>query len=186
MTTIKKIPVRWDGLSDLPGYSLFYCSASTDVTTDLATYFNAIKSLFPSGLTWYIPGAGDTVDDATGAINGTWTGTSASVAATVAGQPYASGVGAFTSWNTSLVVGRRRLRGKTFLAPLYGGAYNSSGQVNISVQGALNSAAATLVAAAKLVIWHRPTKVIHTGGLSGLIVSTSTSPQVTSLRSRRY
>jgi hypothetical protein len=186
MTVIKKIPVLWGGLSNLPGYSLFYSSASTDVTTDLATFFTAIKALFPSGLTWNIPSSGDTVEDSTGAIVGSWTGTSAQVSGSGGALAYAAGSGAYTVWGTSLIIGRRRLKGRTFLCPVLSSTYSTGGQIVPTAITTLTNAASTLVTASKLVLWHRPTKTAPASGLSGLIVTSAVPATVTSLKSRRH
>lgn len=186
MATIRKIPVQWGGLAALPGYSVFYSLGSADVTTDLATFFNVVKGLLPGAAQITIPPAGDTIDDATGALVGTWTGTGTVIAGGGSSGAYAAGVGGYVVWNTGTVVGRRRLKGRTFLCPLVTGAYDSSGTLDNGNRAVIAGAASTLATAGKLVIWHRPAKITHVGGSSALIVSGVVPDQVTSLRSRRY
>jgi len=186
MATIRKIPVHWGGIPTTPGYSLFYSQGASDATAELVTFFNAVKALFPSGLTWTVPPVGDELDDTTGAINGQWTGSGAgSVTATAAGA-YAAGCGAWVAWKTAAIVGRRRLQGRTFMCPLQSTVgYDSSGTILAGAITTLGGAATTLVSAGKLVIWHRPSPAL-TGGSSALITAGVVPDQVTSLRSRRY
>lgn len=185
MANIKRVFVQWNGLTALPGVSVFYSSAATDVTTDLGTFFNAIKTLFPSGLTWQVPGSGDTLDDASGALVGGWSGTAASVTATGGAGAYAAGCGCYIQWATGAIVGKRRLRGRTFLAPLLASGYDSSGTIAASTISTTTTAIATLAGSSKLVIWHRPGKGLFTGGSSALVTGGNVPDQVTSLKSRR-
>lgn len=170
----------------MPGYSLFYSSAAADATADLVTFFNAIKSQFPVNLQWSVPPAGDTLDDATGAINGSWVGSGAGIVTAGPGTAFAAGCGAWASWRTNAVVARRRLQGRTFLCPLVANAYDGTGTIATSNLATLNTPVAALAAAGKLVVWHRPSTAAPSGGSSSLITSGTVPDQVTSLRSRRY
>lgn len=170
----------------MPGYSLFYSSSTADATADIVTFFNSVKTLFPSGLQWSVPPAGDTLDDSTGALNGTWTGVGAGVVSASATGPYAAGTGAWIRWLTGTITGRRRLQGRTFMAPLTSAVgVDSSGTIATAALTTLGSAAANLAATGKLVIWHRPDSN-GVGGSSALILAATVPDQVTSLRSRRY
>lgn len=186
MANIRRIPVLWGGIPGMPGYSLFYTEAASDATADVVAFFNAIKALFPASLQWSIPPAGDTLDDATGALTGTWVGAGAGIVTGTGPGAYAAGTGAWARWNTNAIIGRRRLRGRTFLCPLVSSSgYDTSGTLLTSAVTTLQAACAALAATGKLVVWHRPS---DTGGLgsSSLIVSSAVPDQVTSLRSRRY
>jgi hypothetical protein len=170
----------------MPGYSLFYATGASDPTGDLVTFFNAIKTQFPSPLTWTIPPGGDTLDDATGAINGVWSGAGAGIVSATVGSPWAAGTGAWAAWRTGTIVGRRRLIGRTFLCPLLVNAYDSTGTIGSANLAVLSPAVSALATAGKLVIWHRPTVASPSSGSSSLIISGTVPDQVTSLRSRRY
>lgn len=185
MPSLRRVEVPWTGLTGLPGLSVFYTDAASDVTTNLATFFNAIKGAFPAGLQWSIPSSGDEIDVATGLLTGGWAGGTAAVVAAGPNTSYAAGVGAFVRWGTPLIVGGRRLKGRTFLAPLLSSLYDSSGTIDNANLGAMQSAASTLAAAGKLVTWHRPSAGAPTGGASATVTSAQVPDQVTWLKTRR-
>jgi hypothetical protein len=186
MATIRRYRVLWGGLSGLPGYSLFYATSAGALASDLVTFFNAVKAVFPSPLSWDIPISGDTLDDATGTINGGWTDVSGGVVTSVTAGAYAAGVGAYASYGTAAIVNGRRLRGRTFLAPLIANGFDSSGTISSSYLAVLSPAVSTLAASGKMVVWHRPTVAAPSSGSSSLVTSGTVPDQVTALRSRRY
>ena|SRR5690349_10953494 len=185
MATIRRYRVLWGGITALPGYSLFYSTSAGALASDLVTFFTAIKGVFPSPLTWDIPLSGDTLDDATGTINGGWTDVGGGVVTSTLVTAYAAGCGGYASWGTAAIVNGRRLRGRTFLAPLGNLQYDTGGSIVPSCQAVLSPAISTLAAAGKMVIWHRPAPGGGGGGSSSLVTSGVLPDQVTSLRSRR-
>lgn len=186
MATIKRVRVLWGGLPGMPGYSLLYGLSSADPTGALSTFFGAIKAAFPPGLQWSIPPSGDTLDDATGALTGSWSGTGASVVTSTGTGIYAAGAGAWVTWGTAGIVNGRRLKARTFLCPLKGTAFDLNGTIDNTILTTLQTAASTLASAGVLVAWHRPSPTAPSGGSSSLITTATVPDQATSLRSRRY
>lgn len=185
MAALRKIPVAWSGAAGLPGLSIFYAPFGTDAGADLMTFFNAVKGLFPSSVQWQVPTSGDTITDSDGAITGAWTaGTGGSVVGTGSGT-YAAGVGAYINWQTGTIIGRRRLKGRTFLAPFITLNYDSSGSITPTALTTAQAAATALASSGHLVIWHRPTSIGAADGGSGAVVAGQVPDQVTSLRTRR-
>lgn len=185
MTQLRRIPVVWTGLTGLPGVSVFYSDFGDDPTGALGTFFTAIKSLFPSPLSWSIPAAGDVIEDTTGALTGEWAlGTSATVTAN-GDSSYQAGGGAYVIWGTGGIRNSRRVRGKTFLAPLSYNQFDSSGTLGTTTRSTLQTAAAALAATDLLVIWSRPIPPSTSNGLSNLVTSANVPDQVTSLATRR-
>jgi hypothetical protein len=185
MATIRRYRVLWGGASALPGYSVFYGSSAGALASDLVTFFTAIKSVVPVPITWDIPISGDTLDDSTGTINGGWVDVAGGVVSATAATAYAAGTGAYTQWQTAAIVGGRRLRGRTFLAPLFNGGYDTSGTIAAATLAVLSPAVSALATAGKMVVWHRPTPLAPTSGSSSLVTSGTVPDQVTSLRTRR-
>lgn len=186
MATISRVPVEWNGLTGLPGVSVFYAGVSTNLdVSSLVTFFNAIRGLFPPGLSWTVPAAGDTLDSVTGGILGSWTATgAASVNANGTAGPYAAGVGCRIFWNTTTVVGRRRLRGSTFMVPLLGSTYDSNGTINAGPLSTIQTAANALVASGvPWQVWHRPRN--QAGGVVDAFNGAIVPDRVATLRSRR-
>jgi len=177
--------VSWGGATGLPGVSVFYAPFGADAGADLMTFFNAIKAFFPSGLTWQIPTSGDVITDGNGELTGAWTaGTGGTVVGTGAGS-YAAGVGAYVNWQTGTIVDQRRLKGRTFLAPLIVGAYDSTGTIVNASLTTMQTAASVLAASTHLTVWHRPETSTSNDGSSGLVTAGLIPDQVTSLRTRR-
>lgn len=185
MATIRRCYITWNGLTGLPGLSVFYAPSGVDPTGDLATFFSTIKANFPTGLTWQIPNGGDELDDTNGVLTGGWAGTPSTVSATGSATSWAAGVGAYVNWNTTAVVNGRRVRGRTFLCPLVASAYDNSGTILAAALSTFQTAATALTAGGKTVIWHRPGSVSGGPGSSAAINAAVVPDQVTSLRTRR-
>lgn len=186
MASLRKIPVEWVGASGLPGVSVFYSIPSaTTALADLVAFFDAIKALFPSSLSWTVPDSGDTIEDTTGELTGSWTGAGGAVVDAAGGTgPYAAGTGAYVQWGTNAIVGGRRLKGRTFLCPLVTSVYENNGTIASTPLSTMLAAAQTLAGQASISIWHRPGSVLA-GGESASVVNATVRDQVTSLRSRR-
>lgn len=186
MTTLARYEVLWNGLTALPGLSVFYSDAAADATAEIKAFFEAIKAWFPTPLTWQVPSGGDTIDDATGDLVGGWVGLGGGSVAATGTPPYAAGCGGYVNWGTNVVVNGRRLKGRTFLVPTTVSAYDTSGTMHSSFLAAVSTAAGTLRDADKLSIWHRPPEGSPSGGTSHPILTVNVPDQVTSLRSRRW
>lgn len=181
MPSINRYRCSWSLLPGSPGVSTFYVSdnASTSVVVNaLKTFFGAINSYFPAPCQIATPTLVDTVNSDTGALVG---GTTApSLAATVGtATNYAGGSGAEIVWGTNAVVGRKKVRGRTFIVPLASTGYDTSGQVSTTVQAIMSAAAAALVTALSpnFGVWSRPTATrsgafnqVQTGACSRLAV----------------
>lgn len=192
MTTMRRLRVTWNGLGGLPGLSTFYYGVASPNVSDAVTFFTAIKGLFPNGLSWDIPSTGDEIDDTTGELTGVWAGSGGgSVAASGGSLPYAAGVGARVQWNTLVISSGSRVRGATFLVPLLGSTYDSSGTVDDTKLATLRTAASAFAASGVAKgVWRRP-KPAPGGigparpGLYAAINSATIPDRVTSLRTRR-
>ena len=185
MTDIRRYRVDWSGLTGLPGYSTFYCGSAITLGSELSTFFNAIKNQFPAPLTFTIPNSGDLIDDATGELTGAWSGSGGTAPASSSSGAYMAGTGAYIQWNTGSIVNGRRLKGRTFLCPLKSDNADSSGNISSAAHAVLDPALATLVAAGKVMVWHRPTSPGGSDSVAIVAGSASIAPSVTSLRSRR-
>jgi hypothetical protein len=192
MTTMRRLRVTWAGIGGLPGLSTFYYGVASPNVSDCVAFFTAIKGLFPAGVTWDIPSSGDELDDVTGELTGVWAGTGGgTVTSSGAATSYAAGVGARVQWNTLVISSGSRVRGATFLAPLLGTGYDSSGTLEGTGLATMRTAATNFAASGVAKgIWRRP-KPAPGGigpdrpGLYAAINSATVPDRVTSLRSRR-
>lgn len=178
--------VEWTGATGLPGVSTFYFPDTLTDVSALVAFFNAIKALFPGGLTWAVPPGGDVIDEATGELEGGWTATgSGNVAATGGTVNYLAGAGMTVQWNTNSVINGRRVRGRTFLAPTIAGCFENDGTPTAANITTVTTAGNTLVTATGMYVWHRPTPGGSNGAAVG-IANCQVPNRGTALRSRRY
>lgn len=185
MATLRRVVVDWQTGPGGAGVSVFYTADPNDATADLGTFFNAIKGLFPTYVSWSIPSAGDTINSATGALVGAWSGgTSASITGTGSGAS-AAGTGMYVRWLTGTIIGGRKFIGRTFLCPVAVGGYASDGTLDSANQAAVQSAVNTLVTNGDLVLWHRPSSPGAGDGNVANISAGVVPDKVTSLKSRR-
>lgn len=186
MSTIERYRVAWSGFTGSPGVSTFYYFGSVDPAGSLHAMFDAIKGRFPSTVTWSFPATGDTIDDTTGDLNGSFSSAgAASVTGTDAGV-YSAASGVVIRWLTGTIVGGHRVRGHTFLVPLAGSAYQGDGSISTTplgdIQTAVNTYLATTAGLAQ-VIWRRPGAP---GGAGHVAVTGAIVPDLAAvLRSRR-
>ena len=185
MATLQRVVVKWDGLTGLPGVSVHYGVFGGTLVSELKTFFTSVSALFPAGLTWQIPTSGDVLTDSSGLLTGAWTDVNGGTVSSAGSGIWASGTGMMVQWGTNTIVGRRRLKGRTFLCPLFGSAFQSDGTILNAYVTTVQTAANTLVATNQMLIWHRPPKGTTTGGTSALVVGAIAEDRVTSLRSRR-
>lgn len=152
--------------------------------------WGAFLQRLPLGVTVTIPGTGDTIDDRTGHITGTWS-TGAAVQATASGSANAAaGAGACITWTTGGIVNGpsgipRRLRGRTFLVPLTTACYDSDGTLTAATFADVATFGTNLRAAGPLAVWHRPTTKGGTDGNSYAVLSHKVRDKVAWLGSRR-
>ena len=185
MANLRRVEVVWTGALGLPGLSVFYTDEADDVTTNLQTFFTAVRPSFKSDITWTCASSGDIIDAESGTLVSGWSGgTAFSVQANSSDGAWAAGTGAFIRWGTNTVINGRRLRGRTFMTGVTTSSYDNQGTISSGTLTTIGNAATTLAATGKLVIWHRP----HPGftdGSFGEVTSATVPDQVTSLRSRR-
>lgn len=179
--------VTWRGSALVgDGVSTFYTSLPTNsLKTALSTFYTAIAGLVPTTVTWTIPSSGDTINDANGDIDGTWSeaGGDATVVSTLAGA-YANGVGARVVWRTSGIRHGRRVVGSTFIVPLALGSYQSDGTLVDANVTTIKNAAQTLLGSQALRILSKETPGTN-DGMSSPVISVTVPDKVSWLRSRR-
>lgn len=144
-----------------------------------------LQPILPVGVAISVAGSGDTYDDATGTLVGSWTAAGAGSFNGEAAFNPAAGVGACVTWNTGLIVNGRRLRGRTFLVPLATSAYDADGTLTASALTALQSFATALLMTGPMGVWHRPTTPGGSDGAASGVVSYRLRDKVAILTSRR-
>lgn len=184
-TQLTKIVVEMEGFPGAPGYMTFYGGDPTLLQPAVVAFVNTVKTNFPSDVTFTVPNEGILLMDDGGDLAGTWTaGTATTIVGTGVGG-YAAPAGACITWRTGRIVGRRALKGRTFLVPLTGAAFDTDGSIIPVSLGVFRTAAATLFAAAGLRVWHRPTSLAARDGVSWPVTGSAVADKAAVLRSRR-
>lgn len=186
MYTMSRLRVAWSGSNTTgAGLSTFYFAGSTADPAAVYAFFNAVKGAFAPNITWTIPGVGDTMDSETGDLLGSWAAAGGGVVNSSGAGSFTRGAGARVVWSTAGIFRGRRVKGSTFLTGLYGGVYDSNGQIGSATVGSVLTAANALLAATTpdLGIWSRPR--LGTAGEFNSITGASVPSEVSWLRSRR-
>lgn len=188
MAQLQRLRAVWGGTGIVgPGLSTFY-KATTGASgwpDEVLALFNVGSVFYPSGLTLTVPSSGDLIDDATGALAGTWSepGTGGTATATGSGV-WAQGVGMQIRWRTNGIVAGRRVVGSTFVVPIMAVFYDTNGTIDsttvTTVQG---RADAYLAAHPEARIWSRPAGPRI--GTSNQVTSAQVPDRISWLRSRR-
>ena len=144
-----------------------------------------LGAILPAGLVITVPNTGEVIEDTTGALVDVWTSTGGGTNAGSAPSSCAAGVGAVAGWTTGGIVNGRRLRGRTFAAPLTVNAYDTDGTITPSSLTVLQNWANALMASGPLAVWHRPTTPGGSDGNSYGVVSGRVRDKVAYLSSRR-
>lgn len=137
--------------------NFYFFIADTTNLTALTAFLNAIKAYIPSTMTMQVPNTGDTVNETTGQLAGSWTATGGSNVVGTGTGIQSTPTGFEVAWLTDTVIDGHRPVGKTLIVPASASAYSGTGVISSSVVTAVNAAAATFVAAAsQFIVWHRP------------------------------
>lgn len=184
---MNRVKVVWSSFSGAPGYSTFYINSTVLDPTPIRTFFDSLKAYIPTGTIITTPGLGDTVDEATGLIIGTWVGTTpATVTCTGSvASGYSAASGFVVEWLTGTVINGRRPLGKTYIVPAAPIAYATDGTLSTTPLAAFQTAATALTTAlgSDFKVWHRP--VAGAGGVAVAVVGSRIPDMAAVLRSRR-
>lgn len=189
MTTLHRVVIAWAGTSVVgSAVNVLHYSASDNAAPPVAAIksaFSAAANMLPAGVTLTIPGSGDTIDDTTGELVSVWSDAGGGAVA-AAGIPAAvGGVGACIGWTTGGIVNGRKLRGRTFIAPLDGAAWDGDGTLKPNYVVNLTTLGNALMAAGPLAVWHRPTSKGASDGNSYGVISCKVRDKAAYLSSRR-
>lgn len=157
--SLQRVRLTWTGFKGAPGYSNFYFSPGTPPPlAALRTFFEAVKSFFPVGLTIAYPSTGDVISEVTGQITDSWTTSGVADTAGSGLSSYVGPAGAVVEWQTATVLDGRRPLGKTFLVPMNTAQFQSDGTLTDATRTAIQTAGAAFVSttAGQFFIWHRP------------------------------
>lgn len=181
---------EWTGMTGAPGYTVLHFDGIAGPTGAQAianlvrTWFDSMKTFIPNDVTIVFPAEATTHSD-----DGTLTGSVPVVTppANVAGSDtgtFSAPSGLRVQWETGAIVNGRRLRGRSFIVPLAGLAYENNGTIAPTVITNYTTYANALIAAATvagfpLAVWSQ------TGAVTFPVTAATIPDQATVLRSRR-
>lgn len=189
MANIARLRASWTGSQVVgPSISSFYFdAAASGFPAAVFDLFDDLKAQIPTGVQITVPNTGDILSDTTGALTGTWTEAGGGVVSgTASGSAtFVLGTGYRITWLTNGIRNGRHVRGTTFIVPVTGGTFDSSGRLSVAAQGVATTAATAYLAAlgGSGRVWSRPRGVQN--GESNEIVGSLVSEQPSWLRSRR-
>lgn len=167
--------------------STFYTTNSdgSGLATSLVAYFTSVAGILPPTAVVTVPTSGETIDEVTGELNGSWSGGLGGVIPGTGAGAYAQGVGMRQVWLTNGITAGRRVRGSTFLVPIGTSNYDSTGNLTSGVLSAVGAAALTFTTAqaGEFCIYSRP--VVGRSGTHSLVTGPQTPDAVSWLVSRR-
>ena len=187
MANLARVRTVWSGSPIVGGgvSTWYFSEAHSGFLADINSFFTAIRTIMPLGLTWTTENTGDLVDVTTGALTGSWTDGSSSLITSTGNAEHAAGVGTRIRWSTTGITNKRRVRGSTFIVPLPASGYDPQGTIVTATLTALGTAATALFSGSdgNMRIWTRPVNGV--GGAAHPVVGYSIPDRVSWLRSRR-
>lgn len=187
MPTLSVIPVAWSGGTVVgPGVSVLHCNEGDEdgLITAARAFFDAIKDFTAALTQWTFPTGGNTIDELTGLVNGSWAAGSVSPVVSGGSGAFVNGTGCRVVWRTIGVVGGRHVNGSTFIVPLAAGAFEGAGNLAAAVITGIQGPATVWATGPNAPrIYSR--KNSHHAGISFPALSASVPDKVSWLRSRR-
>ena len=197
MTNLLRMRVGLTGFIGGPGVATMYFLDVSTAVESVSRLWGEFSRAMPSDVTITPQRVGDTIEDTTGALTGSWVGGVVTPHIGAKAEAYAAPVGAVATWLTNSVLDVKRLRGRTFVVPLAQSSYTAAGQIDPGVSIVFQNAMTQFIVeqSVSAVIWHRPFKgraatatrparPPHAGG-HGLITASRVPSLAAVLRSRR-
>lgn len=188
-----KITARWSGFAGAPGYSNFYFAGGGGLISDVgqvaARVYNSfikLQPVLPPDVEISLAPEAAILDADTGEVQSF---EQLSVTSSFKGQGtggYSGATGAVVNWRTGDVRFGRRIRGRTFIVPLAGQAYDSNGSLSTTALTAVRDFAGNLIGGdldSELGVWSRPRD--GSGGVFATATSFNVPDMAAVLRSRR-
>ena len=172
---------------------MYFLDTATAVAS-IHTFWDALKTWLPNNVHVQVVPSGDTIEDTTGDLVGTWAADPVTEVVGVYAGAHAAPVGACADWITATILDLHRLRGRTFIVPTAQNAFQDDGTLGVDFLAALDAAQTAFVIAqdASFVVWHRP-RAAQVGppvvaarlGGHGLVTGSRVTDKAAVLRIRR-
>lgn len=186
------LTAKWENFPGAPGWTRLKFNGALDAAGAAAaagnfkSFLNGIIGMVPTGITLTIQPTAEVYNDS-GVLTDVVAITPVPTAATGnAAGTYAGGVGAVVHWITGAIHLGAKVRGRTFLVPLAGSAFDSTGTLDNTKLLSLRGAADGLVASTpKLAVSSKKPPDGSGGNLTTVVISAVVNDKSAILRSRR-
>ena len=191
--TYTEVVWKWTGFAGQPGYSKFRFEGTLDsagassAADHVKTFLNSCSLHIPSSVV-ITPAATAQVYETDGTLSAEVAITPAVTAvAGLAAGVYSAPSGVAVNWLTGVIHGGHKVRGRTFIVPLSGSAYDATdGSIGTTPIGQLRTAATTLVGTTpKMVIVSHKVIGAVTSHVAAVVQAAQINDKAAILRSRR-
>lgn len=183
--TIDRVPIELQGGPGGNGVVTLYFLDGAAAQPAVCDFVDVWKNGAPDDVSFLVRDTGDRIDEKSGTLTGVWSGGVESGDLGFQSGPWIAGTGFRINWQTAGLVAGKRVRGRSFIVPLYQGAFNTNGNPDGPWLNTILDAADALIAdtPGNLVIWSRPRGDME--GSAHPVVSASVPQSPAGLRSRR-
>lgn len=198
-----RITALWSGFNGAPGYSNFFFNtdggfwdggiigddlqATADGASErVSAAFNAMREYLPSGVEVRVHPEAEVIDSNTGEARGIIEVPEGYALGNGGSGGWSAASGAVVNWRTNDYRAGRRIRGRTFLVPLAGKAYEADGTLAGLARTAIQEFGTTMIGGtgtADFGVWSRPRG--GSGGVWATVVASTVPDMAAVLRSRR-
>lgn len=198
MSDFFRVVVNWSGFNGGPGFTNLYFRSPGQAEVDLAhaqdavtkvdTWITALSGHIPSAVSCRVDPTVVEMNEQTGEQIGFLPTTAPAAHPGGDSSGYSAASGACFNWYTSGVRNGRRVRGRTFIVPLGGTKYDSTGTLAATTVTAFQNATNTLLADitnSELCVWSRPSGPAATDGIKFPVAFYTLPDKAAILTSRR-
>lgn len=193
MAQVIRIRSIWTGFQGAPGYTNMFFgpyddtpSSASDWAVAVKEMWDVVKTWLPNGVTIQVQGAITTLDETTSVIVDEFNVSQPGASIGAGGSGFSAPAGACINWLTASFGQHGRIKGRSYVVPLWGGCYDTDGTLTSSVVSSLASAATALysqTAPYGMVVYSR--KRGTAAGHMSTVTSAAVPDKAVVLRSRR-
>lgn len=197
MTSLYRVRTGFTGFIGSPGVATNYFLDTATAISSTVALWNSLRVLMPPTVTIVVERSGDIIESTNGQITGSWATGPINTAVGSGPINYAAPVGSCITWLTDGIVAGHRVKGRTFIVPMSGEAFESNGTPTTFARDLVQQAAGDFIFSqnASLVVWSRPflgspatpTRAARPArvGSSHLVTAARVADKAAVLRSRR-
>lgn len=158
MTALYRVRTALTGFPGGPGVATMFFLDKATAVASVRSFWATVAAGMPNIVKMQVENSGDIIESTTGVLTGSWTSDPVLSVQGAQGGPHSGPSGLVVTWLTGTIAGTRRLRGRTFVVPLSGTAYEADGTIADTMLTPARAAAQALVfeQSLSLVVWHRP------------------------------